>query len=253
MNSPNAILHELLNLAEIMLTNGAEVSRVEETLNRMGHAYGATQMNVFAITSSIVVTMVFEEGEEYTQTRRITTPVGTDFFKLEQANALSRRCCSSPLSLADLKDEINKISNISPAPYTIYLGSMLGAGGFSVFFGGTILDGAIAVIFAFLLCFLQRHLNSICSNTLILQFFCSLFIGSGICVAAHFFPVIHADKVMIGDIMLLIPGILMTNSIRDILIGDTISGVMRLVESLLWAGALACGFMCAIWFVGGVL
>lgn len=239
MNPPNAILHELLNLAEIMLTNGAEVSRVEETLNRMGHAYGATQMNVFAITSSIVVTMVFEEGEEYTQTRRITTPVGTDFFKLEQANALSRRCCS--------------FSKITPAPYTIYLGSMLGAGGFSVFFGGTILDGAIAVIFAFLLCFLQRHLNSICSNTLILQFFCSLFVGSGICVAAHFFPVIHADKVMIGDIMLLIPGILMTNSIRDILIGDTISGVMRLVESLLWAGALACGFMCAIWFVGGVL
>ena len=242
MNPPNAILHELLNLAEIMLTNGAEVSRVEETLNRMGHAYGATQMNVFAITSSIVVTMVFEEGEEYTQTRRITTPVGTDFFKLEQANALSRRCCSSPLSLPDLKDEINKISKITPTPYTIYLGSMLGAGGFSVFFGGTIF-----------LCFLQRHLNSICSNTLILQFFCSLFVGSGICVAAHFFPVIHADKVMIGDIMLLIPGILMTNSIRDILIGDTISGVMRLVESLLWAGALACGFMCAIWFVGGVL
>ena len=116
MNPPNAILHELLNLAEIMLTNGAEVSRVEETLNRMGHAYGATQMNVFAITSSIVDTMVFEEGEEYTQTRRITTTVGTDFFKFEQANALSRRCCSSPLSLPDLKDEINKISKITPAP-----------------------------------------------------------------------------------------------------------------------------------------
>ena len=142
MSSPNAILHELLNLAEIMLTNGAEVSRVEETLNRMGHAYGASQMNVFAITSSIVVTMVFPEGEEYTQTRRITTPAGTDFFKLEQANALSRQCCATPLSLTDLKDEINKISKIKPAPYTIYLGSMLGAGGFSVFFGGTILDGA---------------------------------------------------------------------------------------------------------------
>lgn len=195
-----------------MLTNGAEVSRVEETLNRMGHAYGASQMNVFAITSSIVVTMVFPEGEEYTQTRRITTPAGTDFFKLEQANALSRQCCATPLSLTDLKDEINKISKIKPAPYTIYLGSMLGAGGFSVFFGGTILDGAIAVIFAFLLCFLQRHLNSICSNTFILQFFCSLFIGTGICITAFFFPVIHVDKVMIGDIMLLIPGILMTNS-----------------------------------------
>ena len=253
LNPPNAILHELLNLAEIMLTNGAEVSRVEETLPRMGHAYGASQMNVFAITSSIVVTMVFVEGEEYTQTRRITTPVGTDFLKLEQANALSRHCCASPLSLSDLKTEIRKIAKTHPAPYTIYLGSMLGAGGFSVFFGGSILDGAIAVIFAFVLCFLQRHMNFLCSNTFVLQFFCSLFIGTGICITAHFFPMIHADKVMIGDIMLLIPGILMTNSIRDILIGDTISGIMRLVESLLWAGALACGFMCAIWFVGGVL
>lgn len=166
MNSPNAILHELLNLAEIMLTNGAEVSRVEETLNRMGHAYGATQMNVFAITSSIVVTMVFEEGEEYTQTRRITTPVGTDFFKLEQANALSRRCCSSPLSLADLKDEINKISKISPAPCTIYLGSMLGAGGFSVFWRNNFRRGHCRYLCLSPLLFtkafkfyMQQHLN----------------------------------------------------------------------------------------------
>ena len=56
---------------------------------------------------------------------------------------------------------------------------------------------------------------------------------------------------MIGDIMLLIPGIAMTNSVRDILVGDTISGIMRLIESLVWAGALACGFMSAIWILGG--
>ena len=54
---------------------------------------------------------------------------------------------------------------------------------------------------------------------------------------------------MIGDIMLLIPGIAATNSIRDMLMGDTISGMMRLIESILWAGALACGFMAAIWMV----
>ena len=64
-------------------------------------------------------------------------------------------------------------------------------------------------------------------------------------------PFLHADKIMIGDIMLLIPGIAMTNSIRNILVGNTISGIMRLIESLLWAGALACGYMTAIWFFGG--
>ena len=54
---------------------------------------------------------------------------------------------------------------------------------------------------------------------------------------------------MIGDIMLLIPGIAITNAIRDMLMGDTISGLMRLIEGILWAGALAAGFMAAIWRV----
>ena len=53
------------------------------------------------------------------------------------------------------------------------------------------------------------------------------------------------------SIMLLIPGIAMTNSVRDMLVGDTISGIMRLTESLLWAGSLACGFMISIWMIGG--
>ena len=52
---------------------------------------------------------------------------------------------------------------------------------------------------------------------------------------------------MIGDIMLLIPGIAFTNSIKDVFVGDTISGIMRLAESLMWTGALACGFMLSFW------
>ena len=55
---------------------------------------------------------------------------------------------------------------------------------------------------------------------------------------------------MIGDIMLLIPGLALTNAIRDILMGDTISGLLRMCESILWAGALACGFIAAIWMMG---
>ena len=60
----------------------------------------------------------------------------------------------------------------------------------------------------------------------------------------------YLDKIIIGDIMLMIPGISLTNSVRDMLLGDTLSGTMRLVESLLWAGAQAAGFMAAIWLMG---
>ena len=59
-------------------------------------------------------------------------------------------------------------------------------------------------------------------------------------------PQLHLDKILIGDIMLLIPGLAMTNSIRNMLAGNTISGVVRLTESLIWAGALAGGFMIAM-------
>ena len=75
----------------------------------------------------------------------------------------------------------------------------------------------------------------------------SFICGLGIMAVAGIWTDISPDLVMIGDIMLLIPGVAMTNATRDMLSGDTISGVMRFVESLLWAVALALGFMAAIW------
>ena len=61
----------------------------------------------------------------------------------------------------------------------------------------------------------------------------------------------HVDKIMIGGIMLLIPGIAMTNSVRDMLIGDVMSGWFRLLNALLIAGAIACGFALSIILIGG--
>ena len=87
-------------------------------------------------------------------------------------------------------------------------------------------------------------------NEVTFQFAASFLTGCAICGFTLLCPFLHMDKIMIGDIMLLIPGIAMTNAIRDMLMGDTISGLMRLIESILWAGSLAVGFMASIWMVG---
>lgn len=245
------LLHQFLDLGEMMLSIGAEVKRVEDTLVRMGNAYGASRMNVFVITSSIVITMAFPDEMELTQTRRILSPGGSDFTKLEELNNLSRRCCVSPMTVLELQAEIRKLGEAQPARHLIYIGSILAAGGFAVFFGGNLWDGVAAALFAVIICLLQDHLGPVCPNKVIFNLLCSLFVGCGICGIARLLPFLHIDKIMIGDIMLLIPGIAMTNSVRDMLVGDTISGIMRLIESLLWAGALACGFMISIWMIGG--
>lgn len=249
-NELNELLHEFLNLGEMMLRAGAEIKRVEDTLMRMGTAYGAEKMNVFVITSSIVVTMAFPDGRELTQTRRIMDETGTDFTKLEALNELSRSCCSAPMTAKEIKRQIERLDR-KPPQLQIWLGSAVGAGSFAMFFGGTFIDGICAAIFAFFICCLKEYLKPICPNNVVFNLLCSFTTGVGICLAAKALTVLHADKIMIGDIMLLIPGIVMTNSIRDVLVGDTIVGVMKFIESLLWASAIACGFMLAIRFIGG--
>lgn len=250
-DNPEKLLQYLLEIGESMLTSGAEVNRVEETLTRMGRAYGAERMDVYVIIYNVIITMVFPDGKQWTQTRRILDTGGTDFKKLEALNDLSRRCCADPIPLEDLGGEIRSLCEDKLRRRYFYLGSMLGAGSFALFFGGSIWNGIAAALFAVLVCALQEKLIPICTNKMTFYFLCSLLSGICICLSAKGIPWIQADKVMIGDIMLLTPGIAMTNAVRDILVGNTISGIMRLTETLLWTGALACGFMIAIWLIGG--
>lgn len=251
MDTPERFLHQLLNLGDAMLSVGGEVNRVEDTMNRMGMAFGAHTMNVFVITSTIMVTMVMPDGHEVTQSRRILSPGGTDFNRLEYLNDLSRRYCASPMSLDELEAELNKIESTPSSRLLFYVGSVLGAPSFAVFFGGTAADALASALASLLVCFLQERLEPRCRNKIIFNFLASLILGLVICGAVRLLPFLHTSHITIGVIMLLIPGIAMTNSIRDILVGDTISGIMRLIETLFWSGGLACGFMAAFWLMGG--
>lgn len=248
--SATRFLHELLVMGELMQSCGAEVFRVEDTLNRMGQAYGVERMNVFVITSSIIITMELSDGKELTQTRRIREAGGNDFTKLEQLNALSREYCKAPFGEALLSQRLEEIRRNQLPRRNRYLGSILAASSFTIFFGGNIQDAAAAGIFAVLICLMQEYIAVICMNAMIFNVVVSFLTGTGICVASHIFPALHIDMIMIGDIMLLIPGIAITNAVRDVLIGDTISGIMRFTEAMLWAACLAFGFMSAIWMVG---
>ena len=99
---------------------------------------------------------------------------------------------------------------------------------------------------------MERCLAPFCMNGVEFQFIASFFCGISTLLLCRIGPQLHADKILIGIIMLLIPGIMLTNSIRDILLGDIISGSLRLVEAILMAAVLALGMMAAIWLMGGI-
>ena len=121
-----------------------------------------------------------------------------------------------------------------------------------MFFGGSLFDGLAAAAFGAAICLLQDRLGRTRINTVAFNLLVSLLIGLGVGLLTALLPALHMDKILIGDIMLLIPGLAMTNAVRNILVGDTISGVVRLAESLIWAAALAGGFMVALLMVSAL-
>ncbi len=249
-NKNNELLHILLDFGEAMLRSGAEVYRVENTMTHLAKAYGATEISIFVITSSIVATIKLPNGYESTQSRRIRNASSTNLGTLEKLNALSRKSCESPIPLQSLHEELEKAKSGVRLPMFL-AGSILAAASMCIFFGGTGWDAAAASVFALVICLMQKKLAPLCPNNIVFNLLCSFLVGIAICGTARLIPILHTDKIIIGDIMLLIPGFVMTNSLRDMLVGDTISGVMRFTESLLWAVGLASGFMLAIWMIGG--
>lgn len=251
-DTPERFLHEILIMGELMQTCGAEVFRVEDTLARMGKAYGVQRMNVFVITSSIVITMELKDGRELTQTRRVRKAGGNDFTRLECLNVLSREYCEDPFPAGELGRRLAQIRKIRIPRRERYVGNILAASSFAVFFGGSWKDALISGIFAVAISLLQDYVELICMNTMVFNVIASFLTGIGIRLICWLVPGLDMDMIMIGDIMLLIPGIPITNAVRDVLTGDTISGIMRFIEAMLWAGCLALGFLSAFWIVGKV-
>jgi uncharacterized membrane protein YjjP (DUF1212 family) len=235
-------LSSIMDAGELLLMHGAEVSRVEDTIVRLCRTYGFVRSDVFTITSSIVVTAMISDGMAITQTRRIKVR-DTDFGKVEKLNALSRRVCENPLSLQQFQRELRSIRDAKKAPaYMELIMYMLISASLSVFFGGNCMDGFAAAISGMILYATLYGSAGLELNNIIQNMICSAITAAAVLLLVKAGIGEHMDKITIGNIMLVIPGIQLTNSLRDMINGDTISGLLNMSEALLKAIAVAMGF-----------
>ena len=247
------LISYMLDIGTEMVKSGAEISRVEDTLIRIGLSYGAKRVNAFALASNILLSVEFGGGEEITRTRRINKGLQNDFSKLEALNDLSRRFCRGNMSVSELRSEFLEINQKKPSVALSYFGYALASGAFAMFFGGNIYDSLVSAIFGIFICFMQYKITPLCKNNITFIIIVSFISGLGISLLCKPFEFLNPDKIMIGDIMLLVPGVAITNSVRDIFVGDTITGTMRFIECVLSSAALAAGFMLAIFVSGGAI
>jgi len=251
--SPDALLACILDMGELLLTSGGEVFRVEDTLSRLCAAYGFQKINVFSITSSIVLTVENTDGRVLTQTRRIVSR-DTNLQRVAQVNALSRELCKDPVSVADFRQKLADIrkDRIYPRPVLAIAYAVISAA-FAVFFGGSWLDGIAALLSGLVVFFAQQVIGRLRMNSLLESLLVSAFTALAVVLLVHIGIGDSPAKITIGNIMLLIPGISFTTSLRDIINGDTISGLVGISEAVIKAIAIAIGFALVLVQFGGVL
>lgn len=247
----DTLLCNALDIGEGLLKCGAEIQRVEDTVQRICHAYGAEHIEIFAITGMITASLRMPDGEYSSQMRRVYGSAN-DFRQLEDFNALSREICAETPLFDIVQDRISKIKQAAHTKKWIEIvGGVVGASGFAVFFGGNFYDaiasGVIGLVIMLLNITLFSHIG-VFSRTLFNSFLSGILAESAASLHGGF----HASIIMIATIMLLIPGSAFSNALRDLFSGDTFAGSARLVQAILLALTIAAGFSLAIVLFGGV-
>ena len=237
----NRLLDMATDLGYELAMSGAETFRVEESISRIMAAYGV-QADVFAIPNYLVVSIVTADGHPITRMRRIGAH-GNDLDAVEKFSNLSRALCNRT---PDPKEGLRWLEYVRGliSHYSLpvlYLGYLLSAIGYCLFFGGSWLDSLCAGVCGIVVGLVNRFLGKRKASAFF-QTIASAFLTSILAYAMGTLGITrNPDAVTIGALMLLVPGLLFTNAMRDIIYGDTNSGINRIVQVFLIAAAIVLG------------
>ncbi|MCM1437587.1 MAG: threonine/serine exporter family protein [Roseburia sp.] len=244
------VLQLALEVGVGILSCGGSVSRVETAVDRVCRAYGAEEVNVAAFPSMVIASVRTTDGHEYSYMKRVYS-TANNLALLEKYNQLSRDICKNKYPTSEgLKMSYNLAHSKQSNKWVTIGGAALVAGIYSIFFGGTVADVFPALIVAFGMSLLNDLLSKRSLNTYATTFILSL-VGGVLSVAlCKLLNIIglhcQGAYVMIGTIMILIPGLLTTNAVRDMFTGDLMSGTFQLINGVLLAVVIAAGYGVAI-------
>lgn len=241
MDQKDDLLTDVMQVAteagHIMLENGAEIFRVEETMERITRHYGIDSGHFFVLSNGILTS----GGTRYSNVEFIPFK-GAQLEKVVAVNRLSRTIEKGGCTIQEARERLSEIKNMKAKPFLEQvMGSAVGSGAFCAIFGGSILDCAASFIiglllYVFVLMVSRRGMSKIVTNILgsILATALSVVfmrIGFGQ----------HPGNIIIGSLIPLIPGVPFTNGIRDLANEDYIAGSTRMIDALTVFFCIAAG------------
>lgn len=227
---------------EIMLKNGGETYRVEETMEHIARACGVVGVAAFVIPTGVFLTLTDESGYSRTTMRRIKNRT-INLDRIAKVNELSRRLVDKKIeyhsALAILEHIAKERTGFSLVPSMAAAGVVGSA--YSILNNGNIMECGIAFLLACLVRYIAHIVSQMHGVRFTFEFLGSLAAAAIGVIVSYFFSYLNRDIIIVGAIMPLVPGIAITNGIRDIIAGDLLSGLSRCLEALLTAVAIAMG------------
>ncbi len=241
------ILTFAVELGLTMLESGAEIFRIEESITRILRSYEVAHFDVYVLSNGIFASANEDEEDACSLVRHMPRN-SVNLGRIANLNQLSREVCEHKITITDGWERLKKIrvQRTYSNKYLI-LACAIGSGCFCYLFGGTWIDSIFAVVLGALEEFLLIQMNRARFSRSIAQIFGSMFVtAASFLTSVSTILVLHRDKMIIGAIMILVPGIMFTTSIRDIYNGDYLSGAIHMLDAVLTALCIAAGVVIVI-------
>lgn len=243
------LLSSTILAGKLMMESGAEMHRVEDTMNRILESkQGEGAAVSFVLPTGIFVTT--SDGEQIKMQR--IQKRRNNLAKIAEVNQLSRMFSANTIDVDELYRALKEI-NSDAMQYPLWM-KYAAAACVSAFmmliFNGSMYDFLVTACLGLFGYWIHRHTAMSLKLRFIPEFFASLCVGFCAILCLRFGIISDLETVIIGSIMLMVPGIPIMNSIRDFLVGNTISGTVFMVEALLIAIMIGSGIMLAMRLMG---
>ncbi len=246
MEGSQKVLKLAVSIGETMLKSGGEIYRVQETVGRILEAYEIEDYHVFVVSNGIFATIHEERPDRGSMVRHV--PLGSVHLgKIAELNQLSREICNHECSVEEAYERLEHCRNLAGASrWGKLLAAGMGCAAFGYIYGGRFMECLVA----FCLGVLLQLFVEVASRADVSKFIINI-IGSAMVTMIAFGLAalgldFMQDKVVIGVIILLVPGVALTTSIRELFNGDYLSGSIHLIDALMTAACIAVGVGAAV-------
>lgn len=226
---------------EIMAQSGAETLRVEDTMIRILRTSRFQSVEVYVTTTGIMATLSDSSTAPITEVLRVNNRVN-NLNRINEVNQISRDLCDELITVEEAYDKLMVVRNHKNySGFVIAIATIISTGGFTGLFGGSIIDCIIAAFNGLVIILIDRLIIRRVGSAFMIDAVKSFCIAFLTMVFTLLFKNASADIIIIGSIMPLVPGVPITNAIRDTLHGDYMSGTARAVEAFVISVGITIG------------